>query len=109
MWTDPLRYFFLLTSTIPLFLFHLYGYCIPNTFISNIAKLPIFLLNYLLMFLSFCVNVNILCRTALKKQVTLLFTSLEQHGDPTHVVNTTVVQYLYYTVRPLFKDYVKFR
>uniref|UniRef100_A0A915Q3Y4 Hpc2-related domain-containing protein n=1 Tax=Setaria digitata TaxID=48799 RepID=A0A915Q3Y4_9BILA len=48
-------------------------------------------------------------RTALKKQVTLLFSSLEQHGDPTHIVNPTVVQYLYYTVRPLFKDYVKFR
>ncbi|CAG9532724.1 unnamed protein product [Cercopithifilaria johnstoni] len=48
-------------------------------------------------------------RAALKKQVTLLFTSLEQHGDPNHVVNTTIVQYLYYTVRPLFKDYVKFR
>uniref|UniRef100_A0A0R3S2K2 C3H1-type domain-containing protein n=1 Tax=Elaeophora elaphi TaxID=1147741 RepID=A0A0R3S2K2_9BILA len=48
-------------------------------------------------------------RTVLKKQVTLLFTSLEQNGDPNHVVNTTVVQYLYYTVRPLFKDCVKFR
>ncbi|KAL4002143.1 HPC2 and ubinuclein domain family protein [Acanthocheilonema viteae] len=48
-------------------------------------------------------------RTALKKQITLLFTSLEQHGDPNHVVNTTVVQYLYYSVRPLFKDYIKFR
>ncbi|EFO25303.2 hypothetical protein LOAG_03184 [Loa loa] len=48
-------------------------------------------------------------RAALKKQVTLLFASLEQHGDPTHITNTTVVQYLYYTVRPLFKDYVKFR
>ncbi|KAM3724339.1 Ubinuclein-2 [Dirofilaria immitis] len=47
-------------------------------------------------------------RAALKKQVTLLFTNLEQHGDSAHIVNTTVVQYLYYTVRPLFKDYIKF-
>ncbi|VDP17923.1 unnamed protein product [Onchocerca flexuosa] len=47
-------------------------------------------------------------RTALKKQITALFTNLEQHGDSTHIVNTTIVQYLYYTVRPLFKDYVKF-
>ncbi|VDN94400.1 unnamed protein product [Brugia pahangi] len=48
-------------------------------------------------------------RATLKKQVTLLFTNLEQHGDSTHITNTTVVQYLYYTIRPLFKDYVKFR
>ncbi|VDN43763.1 unnamed protein product [Gongylonema pulchrum] len=46
---------------------------------------------------------------ALKSQMILLFSSLEQHGEPTHLVNRTVIQYLYHSVRPLFKDAVKFK
>ncbi|VDN05187.1 unnamed protein product [Thelazia callipaeda] len=48
-------------------------------------------------------------RTALKRHINLLFTNLEQQADPNNSVNYSVVQYLYHTIQPLFKDYVKFR